>query len=123
MNTFDRYIRAGGTAYIVDTAWLLQIQTDYDLLTLNKYLLDEGQDAHILSELPGTVRIIPPVRIDPQVSIGPGAKIGPYVYLESGCSIGRGATVNNAMILRGVTVVSGETVTNTIVATRARVTV
>ncbi len=122
MNTFDRYIRGGGPAYVVDTAWLLQIQTDYDLLTLNKHLLDEGQDAHILSELPGTVQIILPVRIDPQVSIGPGAKIGPYVYLESGCSIGRGATVNNAMILRGATVVSGETVTNTIVATRARVT-
>jgi NDP-sugar pyrophosphorylase family protein len=122
MNTFDRYIRAGGMAYVVDTAWLLQIQTDYDLLTLNRHLLDEGQDAHILSELPGTVRIIPPVRIDPQVSIGPGAKIGPYVYLESGCSIGRGATVNHAMVLRGATVVSGESVTKTIVATRARVT-
>jgi mannose-1-phosphate guanylyltransferase len=121
MNTFDRYIRAGGPTFIVDTAWLLQIQTDSDLLTLNRHLLDEGHDAHILSELPSTVRIIPPVRIDPQVSIGPGGKIGPYVYLEGGCSIGRNATVNNAMILRGATVVSGETVMNTIVATRARV--
>lgn len=122
MNTFDRYIRTGNPAYVVETAWLLQIQTDFDLLTLNKHLLDEGQDAHILSELPGTVQIVPPVRIDPQVSIGPGAKIGPYAYLESGCSVGRDAVVNNAMILRGATVVSGETVTNTIVATRARVT-
>ena len=122
MNTFDHYIRAGGPAYVVETAWLLQIQTDYDLLTLNRYLLDEGQDAHILSELPGTVQVIPPVRIDPQVSIGPGAKIGPYAYLESGCSIGHHAVISNAMILRGATVVSRETITNTIVATRARVT-
>jgi len=122
MNTFEHYFRAGGLAYIVDTAWLLQVQTDYDLLTLNRHLLDEAVDAHILSELPGTVQIIPPVRIDPQVSIGAGAKIGPYVYLESGCTVGRDAVVSNAMILRGATVVSGETVSNTIVATRARVT-
>jgi NDP-sugar pyrophosphorylase family protein len=122
MNTFEHYVRAGESAHVVDTAWLLQIQTDYDLLTLNKHLLDEGQDAHILSELPGTVRIIPPVRIDPQVTVNPGAKIGPYAYLESGSTVGRDADVSNAMILRGATVVSGETVSNTIVATRARVT-
>jgi UDP-N-acetylglucosamine diphosphorylase / glucose-1-phosphate thymidylyltransferase / UDP-N-acetylgalactosamine diphosphorylase / glucosamine-1-phosphate N-acetyltransferase / galactosamine-1-phosphate N-acetyltransferase len=122
MSTFDRYIRAGGPAFTVEAAWLLQIQTDYDLLTLNKHLLDEGQDAYILSELPGTVQIIPPVRIDPHVSIGPGAKIGPYVYLENGCSIGHHATVSNAMILRGAMVSSGETVSNAIVSTRARIT-
>lgn len=121
MNIFDRYIRGGSPAYVVEAAWLLQVQTDFDLLTLNKQLLDEGQDAHILSELPGAVQIIPPVRIDPQVSIGPGATIGPFAYLESGCSVGRDAVVNNAMILRGATVISGEMITNTIVATRARV--
>jgi NDP-sugar pyrophosphorylase family protein len=115
------YLYTGHLVSIVEAAWTLQVQTDEDLLTLNKYLLSESQDAHILSELPGTVQIIPPVRIDPQVSIGQHACLGPNVYLERGSSIGNDAVVRNAMILDHAIVPAGERVDNAIVAPRARI--
>jgi NDP-sugar pyrophosphorylase family protein len=100
MDIFQMYIETDGAALAVESAWILQIEADYDLLTLSKHLLEEGQDAHILSELPYTVQIVPPVRIDPQVSVGQGARIGPFAYLERGCSVGREAVVQNALILQ-----------------------
>lgn len=115
------YLYTGHPVSIVEAAWTLQIQTDEDLLTLNKYLLSESQDAHILSELPGTVQIIPPVRIDPQVSIGQRACLGPNVYLERGSSVGNDAVVRNAMILDHAIVPAGERVDNAIIAPRARI--
>ncbi len=118
---YERYVSGGGAASIVPTSWSLQIDHDPDLLTLNHHLLDEEQDAHILSEMSPTVQIIPPVRIDPQVSVGQYARIGPYAYLESGCSIGEGAVIENAMILGKVMVRAGETVKDAVVATRAHI--
>jgi NDP-sugar pyrophosphorylase family protein len=113
------YVNMGGETRLVPTSWALQVDHDYDLLTLTKYLLDEDQDSHILSELPASVRIIPPVRIDPSVSVGHGATIGPYVYLESGCHVGRGATVQNAVVLQKAAVAANTVVSNVILATRA----
>lgn len=121
MEIVQSYLATGSKAHLVNTAWMLSIETDYDLLTLNKLLLDEQQDAHILSELPYTVQITPPVRIDPQVSIGQYASIGPHAYLETGCSVGHGATVRNAVILQKAIVGAGETVEDSILATRARI--
>jgi NDP-sugar pyrophosphorylase family protein len=84
---------------LAETSWILRIESDKDLLTLNKKLLEESNDSHILSELPYTVKVIPPVRIDPQVSVGQGAVIGPHVYVERGSSIGYGAKIKNAVVL------------------------
>lgn len=118
---YERYIHDGGLASIVSTSWALQITHDVDLLTLNHHLLDEEQDAHILSEIPSSVHIVPPVRIDPQVSVGQRAHIGPYVYLENGCSVGEDSRIENALILNKVRIGAGETVSAAIVATRARI--
>lgn len=118
---FQLYLQNGGTAWLAETAWALPIETDYDLLILNRHLLDEEQDAHILSELHPTVQITPPVRIDPQVSIGHGAKIGPHVYLERSSSVGSEAVVRNSMILSNTTIAPNEKVADTIVSTRGRI--
>lgn len=99
-----------------ETSWILRIESDADLLTLNKRLLEDSYDAHILSEVPYTVKIIPPVRIDPQVSIGQGAVLGPYVYIERKASIGYGARVENTIVL-GLSNIPADThVENSIVA-------
>jgi NDP-sugar pyrophosphorylase family protein len=82
---------------LAETSWLLQVESDQDLLVLNRKLLNETHDNHILSEIPYTAKIIHPVRIDPRVSIGQDAVIGPNVYLEQGSTVGYGATVKNAI--------------------------
>ncbi len=81
------------------TAWILHVNSDQDLMLLNYQLLEEGRDAHILSELHPSVHINYPVRIDPGVSIGQHAEIGPHVYLENGASIGTGAKIRRSIVL------------------------
>lgn len=116
------YTQRGGYSTVADAAWILQVETDLDLLTINRLLLDEAVDAHILSELPGTVQIIPPVRIDPQVSVGQGAVIGPHAYLESGCSVGQGAVVRRAVVLQSSVIPAKETISDMIVSSKMRIT-
>jgi NDP-sugar pyrophosphorylase family protein len=101
-----------------ETSWMLRVQSDKDLLILNKRLLEDSNDSHILSELPYTVKVIPPVRIDPQVSVGQGVTIGPHVYVESGCSIGYGATIKNAIILDRSSVAADSNIDGAIVTRR-----
>ena len=101
-----------------ETSWMLRVQSDKDLLTLTKRLLEDSNDSHILSELPYTVKIIPPVRIDPQVSVGQGVTIGPHVYVESGSSIGYGATIKNALILDRSNVPANAQIDNSIMTRR-----
>ncbi len=96
---FAQYMRSGGTVTVAETNWMLQVQTDLDLLAANKLLMDEDVDTHILSDVASTVQIIPPVRIDPRVSIGQGAKIGPRVYLEAGSSVGHHAELSHSVVL------------------------
>jgi NDP-sugar pyrophosphorylase family protein len=120
MDVFRGYIRKERPAFMAETAWLLPVITDHDLLALNRHLLDEEQDTHILSELPASVRILPPVRIDPQVSVGQGATIGPYAYLESGCTVGERAAVHHAMVLQSAIVSAGEAVSDMIISSRTR---
>ncbi len=108
-------------AKVAETSWTLQTDSDEDLLTLHRHLLDEGQDAHILSELPASVRVIPPVRVDPQVSVGQNAQIGPYVYLERGSSIGANARVSNTILLQNGKVAANEQVENAIIASIGRI--
>ena len=118
MDIVAQYIQSKNQASIMETSWVLQVEADRDLLTLNKHLLDEGQDAHILSELPYTVQITPPVRIDPQVNVGQGAKIGPHVYLERGCSVGHDTTLRNTIILERASVPAKKTTYDTVISTR-----
>lgn len=115
------YIGTGNCTRIARTSWVLQVQSDEDLITLNHYLLDEKIDANILSELPYTVRIIQPVRIDPGVSVGQGAIIGPHVYLEQGASVGREAHLQNTIVLERATVAAKEQIRDAIVSTRGRI--
>lgn len=113
------YAASEGAKIMADeTSWMLRVQSDKDLLTLNKRLLEDSNDSHILSELPYTVKIIPPVRIDPQVSVGQGVVIGPHVYVESGSSIGYGATIKNALILDRSSVPANAKIDNGIMTRR-----
>ncbi len=113
-------INADGKVTYVNAEWRLSLVNELDLLAINKRFLREGRDTHILSEIPGSVHIIPPVRIDPKVSVGLNAKIGPNVYLESGASIGRDAVVWDSVVLRDAAVQPGEVLHGLIVAKRAR---
>jgi NDP-sugar pyrophosphorylase family protein len=119
MDIFRDYVEAGEKALVAETAWVLPLETDADLLTVNKLLLDDGQDAYILSEIARSIEIIPPVRIDPQVSIAVGAKIGPHVYLESGCSIGPNAVLSNAVVLQNAIVPARSNLNDVVVSSRA----
>lgn len=101
---------------------MLKIEQDEDLLTLNRLLLDEGSDAHILSEIPDDVRIVPPVRIDPQVVVGSTTVIGPHVYLERGSRIGTGVTISDAIVLGNGFVESGSELNHAVVSSSGRVT-
>lgn len=118
MEIAKRYIENGGKGMMTRANWVLQVESDQDLLTLNRHLLDEGHDAHILSELPYTVKIIPPVRIDPQVNVGQGAKIGPHVYLERGSSVGHDVVLKDCIVLSRANVPSQKVLMNTILTTR-----
>ncbi|MFZ4816368.1 MAG: sugar phosphate nucleotidyltransferase [Phototrophicaceae bacterium] len=123
LNTlFKNYLESGGTTRVARTSWVLQVETDSDLLTLNHHLLDEKLDSNILSEIPKTVQIREPVRIDPGVSIGQDAIIGPYVYLETGSSVGHNAQVRNAIVLERGVVGSKEIVEDCILSSRGRLT-
>lgn len=123
IDIINAYLNAGNTVRVARASWVLQIEADADLLTLNRHLLDEKIDAHILSEIPYTVRIREPVRIDPGVSIGQGAIIGPHVYLERGCSVGHKAQIRNAIVLERATVHANEEIDNAIISTRGRTTI
>lgn len=80
------------------------LMTAQDLLSINRYFLDDGIGSYILCELDASVTVYPPVRIDPHVRVGNGAVVGPYVYLESGARVGAGATVRSSVVLRRGTV-------------------
>jgi bifunctional UDP-N-acetylglucosamine pyrophosphorylase/glucosamine-1-phosphate N-acetyltransferase len=114
-------IEDGQEVGYVITDWRLHLTHEVDLLAINRQFLKEGRDAHILSEIPGSVHIIPPVRIDPKVSVGQAAQIGPNVYLESGATVGPGATLKNALVLSGATVAAAEHCQDEIIDRRVRI--
>jgi len=114
-------LNAHGKVGYVSTEWSMRLAVELDLLAVNKYFLREGRDTHILSELPPSVYIRPPVRIDPQVSIGRGAKIGPNVYLESGSHVGQDAVIWDSVVLRNAQISDCEIVHNQIVTRAARI--
>lgn len=96
------------------TAWFLQVESDHDLLLLNRHLLEDGYDAHILSEMPQSVQVIPPVRVDPQVSVGSGCVIGPNVFLERGSRLGSDVIIQDTVVLANTTIKPGSQVKSVI---------
>src|SRR5258708_3579979 len=114
-------LASGAKVGYVTTDWHMQLANEIDLLTMNKRVLREGRDTHILSELPASVHVTPPVRIDPQVSIGANAKLGPNVYLESGAHIGQGAVIWDSIILSNASVADEAVIHVLIVAQRLRI--
>lgn len=121
MDLFVDYLDTGRQALAAEAAWMLSVESDADLMTLNRQLLDENRDAHILSEIPVSVQVVPPVRIDPQVSVGQGAIIGPYVYLESGCSVGPEAHIQHSLVLAKGSISAHEAISHMIVSSRHRI--
>ena len=113
-------INDGGQVTFATSEWHLPLTDERDLLAINRRFLREGRDAHILSELPASVHITPPVRIDPKVNIGLNAKIGPNVYLESGASIGHDAVIWDSMVLRDAVIKPEEVIHNYIISRRER---
>lgn len=105
---------------LTKTSWFIQVNDESDLLRLNRHLLAEGRDTHILAELPSSVRIIPPVRIDPMVSVGHNAVIGPNVYLERGTRIGMDATVQDSLVLDRGVIANGEQVRANVITRSGR---
>ncbi|MBN1963625.1 MAG: NDP-sugar synthase, partial [Anaerolineae bacterium] len=103
----QRMLRDGVRIGYMLADWHVRLMHVDDLLGFNRFLLEEGADAHILSELPGSVRVVVPVRVDPQVSVGPGAQIGPNVYLEAGSTVGQGAQISDSVVLTGGVVAAG----------------
>ncbi|GAB5492128.1 MAG: hypothetical protein Phog2KO_23430 [Phototrophicaceae bacterium] len=103
---------------VAETSWILRVEGDKDLLTLNKRMLDDSHDGHVLSELPYTAKIIPPVRIDPQVSVGQSVVIGPHVYIERGGSVGYGAKIKNTVVLQKGSVPADSDIDGAIVTSR-----
>jgi NDP-sugar pyrophosphorylase family protein len=101
-------IAAGQRVGYAITDWRLHLTRELDLLAINRQFLREGRDAHILSEIPSSVQLTPPVRIDPNVSVGQDARIGPNVYLESGATIGQAAVLEDTVVLSGGVVPAAE---------------
>lgn len=101
----------------------LHLTREHDLLAINRAFLDERHHAHILSAIPESVHLIPPICIDPNVSIGDSARIGPYVYLESGASIGEGAVLDNTLVLTGGSIAPGDRCSGDIITADVRIAV
>ncbi len=120
-NAIQLAISDGQRVGYVVTDWRLHLTRELDLLAINRYFLQEGRDNHILSEIPGSVHIIPPVRIDPKVSVGQSAQIGPNVYLESGATIGEGAVLQDTIVLTGAIVPAADTCVGEIIDRRVRI--
>lgn len=121
-NVLNAIIAEGRPVKYALADWHGRLSRPADLLALNiRWLDDEGQDAHILSEIHPSVAIQPPVRIDPRVSIGANAQVGPNVYLESGSTVGPRAVVHDCVVLNGGYVVADEVVHDRVVTRYASV--
>lgn len=98
------------------TDWRLHLTRESDLLAINRHFLQHDREHRILSDLPGTVEIVPPVRIDPGVVVGPGSIVGPNTYLETGSIIGDGSRLRDCVVLRNSQVSPGAELSDQIIA-------
>lgn len=109
----------GGLVGALRAGWCIPLERPDDLMRANLHFLTEMKAPSLLSELPTSVEIIPPVRIDGGVVVGDGAKLGPNVYVESGSVIGPRALVRDALVLGG-RVAAGQRVEGKIVSEETR---
>ncbi len=96
----------------------LHLTRELDLLAINRAYLHEGAEGEILSDVPASVTITPPVRIDPGVTVGAGARLGPLVYLEAGATVGAGASLEDVVVLASGSVAPGTTLCHALVDRR-----
>jgi NDP-sugar pyrophosphorylase family protein len=98
-------VEDGGRVGGLLVPWRMTMTHPSDLLALNRHFLrHDSICATVEADLPGGVRIIPPVRVEAEVELGSGCRIGPDVYLEAGSAVGVHATLRQAVVLRGATV-------------------
>ena len=83
----------------LETDERLRLDTPDDLLAACVALMNRSVAPAVLSELPRTVEVIPPVVIDAGVTVANHVTLGPNVYLESGSRIGANSTLKNTLVL------------------------
>jgi UDP-3-O-[3-hydroxymyristoyl] glucosamine N-acyltransferase len=86
-----------------------------DLLAANMRALAGLDQPVLLSDLPPSTTVVPPVRVDAGVAVGERVRLGPNVYVESGSRIGREVTLRDSLVL-GVRVGSGQQIEGQIVS-------
>jgi NDP-sugar pyrophosphorylase family protein len=102
------------TVGAVEASHRVRLETPDDLRKANMRLLAELKTPSLLSEIPSSVRVFPPVHVDPGVIVGKDAVLGPNVYIESGSIIGAGASLRDTLIL-GVRISAGQQIAAEIV--------
>jgi bifunctional UDP-N-acetylglucosamine pyrophosphorylase/glucosamine-1-phosphate N-acetyltransferase len=83
----------------VEAPGRIRVDTPSDLLAANVKLMGELPEPVLLSDIPASTEIRPPVYVDAGVVIGRDARLGPNVYLERGTVVGQGTTILNAVVL------------------------
>jgi NDP-sugar pyrophosphorylase family protein len=105
----------GNPVGAVEADWSMRIDTPQQLMDANFQLLEKSGTSHLLSELPDSVKVTPPVYVDSDVIVGNNVKLGPNVYLEPGSVVGPNAILRNVLVL-GVRVGGGQEVTDKIIS-------
>jgi mannose-1-phosphate guanylyltransferase len=83
----------------IEAAWAFYLDTPDALMRASRHFLSQLKMPSLLSDVPTSVEITPPVHIDPGVIVGERARIGPNVYLETGSVIGYEAVLKDALVL------------------------
>ncbi len=102
------------TVGAIEASHRVRLETPDDLRAANVQLLTELKTSSLLSEIPPSVRVIPPVHVDPGVIVGNNATLGPNVYIESGSVIGAGVSLRDALVL-GVHISTGQRIAGEVV--------
>jgi NDP-sugar pyrophosphorylase family protein len=92
-------IDEGHTVGAVEAAWAISLRNPDDLMQANRHFLAQLSAPSLLSDIPTSVEIIPPVHIDPGVVVRAKAHIGPYAYLETGSVVGPETVIRDSMVL------------------------
>jgi NDP-sugar pyrophosphorylase family protein len=91
-----------------------------DLLALSRYyLVHDPTCAAVVSPVPASAVLVPPVRIEENVQVGKGCIIGPEVTLEASCRVGPGALVRRTVVCRGGLIEAGTLVDGEVIVPRS----
>ncbi len=92
-------IDEGHTVGAAEAEWAISLRNPDDLMQANRHFLAQLSAPSLLSDIPTSVEIIPPVHIDPGVVVRAKAHIGPYAYLETGSVVGPETVIRDSMVL------------------------